>query len=134
MNKEEEIIKLYHGTPDWDVLCKILEEGLRPGKNLVGGNRGEWSNFKLFLTTNEQIAKKYGHIIEINITKEKLKELGANFINDGLGDPCVVIESETDDILIHYYYLKSPEYAHWMGICEEGCKYCKWETEELEEE
>jgi len=129
MNKNEKTVTLYHGTPEWDTLCKILEEGLRGGKNLTGGNRGKWKDYKLFLTPYEQIAKKYGYVIEIYITEKALKELEAHYINDGLGDPCVIIESETDDILIPYYNLNSPEYNHWMGICDEDCKYCKWEEE-----
>jgi len=119
-------VELYHGT-NYENIQSILDNGLKGGNNSKGGTHGQFTTPSLYLAVREHVAKKYGSIIIITITKEQLEKLGARYINDGLGDECVVIESENDDfdeILLSPDYLSCLEWDHEMGFCEEDCEFC----------
>jgi len=126
-------VKLYHGTPEWYTVEQIMEEGLKPGRNLVGGNYGIFKIPKLFLTPDYHVAEQYGFVIEVRLTEQELEELGAYETVDQIGDKCVVIEAEDEDeVLIDPDDLYQELYYHEMGLCEDDCSICKYEEEEDE--
>lgn len=110
-------MQLYHGT-SVENHETILEEGLRGGDNTCGGNRGVWDTPLLFLSDSYEVAQKYGEVLIIDLPDDfYLPER----INDGLGDPCYVLEGE--GILVPAEYISSPFVDHDNGFCDD-CEYC----------
>lgn len=113
---------LYHGS-SWEHIDSIIYEGLRGGDNTKGGTHGVWDTPTLFLARDEFVARKYGVVVQVLVTKEELDHMER--INDGLGDPCFLIEGE--GILIAPKRLRCLEWEHAEGMCDGPgeCEFCE---------